>query len=136
MSSSEKVKHTQTILRQFADEFFEFLWLFCRVSASRVAIKTFHTTVPFLYSSRTRKLMFSDALKRCKKRPVVWYGLVNFLLHLLSAKPTENNSASICRGIVWVCLLFCGVALKGLRLHSHHCCNCFHAGLSFPSDVL
>ena len=29
------VKHTQTIRRQFADEFFEFVWPFCEIGAWR-----------------------------------------------------------------------------------------------------
>ena len=32
-------KHTQTIRRQFADELFECVWLFCGIGALRVTIK-------------------------------------------------------------------------------------------------
>ena len=34
--SHKMVKHTQTISRQIADEFFEWVWPFCRIGAERI----------------------------------------------------------------------------------------------------
>ena len=36
------VKHIQTIRRQFADELFECVWLFCEIGAKRVNLKLEH----------------------------------------------------------------------------------------------
>ena len=68
---NKMVKHTQTIRRQFADEFFECVWPFCGICAERVNISS---SLP-VGASRECNLLLS--------RQKSWQFLVNFDLHTI-----------------------------------------------------